>query len=156
MNKNGLFLSMAVMFASEAALAQSGGNPDLTVQQSEQFGSYVVDANGRPLYMFTADTQGQGGTQAKSSCQDQCAKAWPPLVIQGQPRVGNNLRQDLVSTFQRQDGQTQVTYGGWPLYYYAKDQGGSNSVKGQDVHGFGGEWYLVSPDGTKNRKKQQQ
>lgn len=157
MNKHALFFSMlAAATFTGTTVAQSGDKADLTVKQSSQFGNYVADASGRPLYMFTSDTQGQGSSQAKSSCQDQCAKAWPPLTVQGQPQVGSELQQDLVSTLQRQDGQMQVTYGGWPLYYFAKDKGGSDAVEGQDVHGFGGEWYLVSPDGSKNEKKQQQ
>lgn len=40
----------------------------------------------------------------------------------------------------------QVSYGGWPLYNYVKDQGPGQTT-GQDIEGFGGEWYLVSPSG---------
>jgi predicted lipoprotein with Yx(FWY)xxD motif len=42
----------------------------------------------------------------------------------------------------------QVTYGGWPLYYFVQDQGPGEAT-GQDKHGFGGEWYLVTPAGEK-------
>ena len=137
-----------------SAIAQSG-EADLQVKQSEQFGEYIVDADGGALYMFTTDTQGQCSSQARSSCEDQCLKIWPSYTIQGEPTVGDQLQEDLVSTFQRADGQTQVTYGGWPLYYFSKDSN-ANAPQGQDVHGFGGEWYLVAPDGTKIEKKQQQ
>ncbi|HVS66156.1 MAG TPA: hypothetical protein VMT85_21940, partial [Thermoanaerobaculia bacterium] len=54
----------------------------------------------------------------------------------------------LLGTLQRRDGSTQVTYGGWPLYTYAQDAG-PDSIEGQDVHGSGGEWYLVSPQGER-------
>lgn len=42
--------------------------------------------------------------------------------------------------------RAELTYGGWPLYYFEKDRG-SGTARGQDVHGFGAEWYLVTPSG---------
>ncbi len=46
----------------------------------------------------------------------------------------------------RKDGRRQVTYNGWPLYTFVKDTAPGNTA-GQDVEGFGGEWYLVTPEG---------
>ena len=46
----------------------------------------------------------------------------------------------------------QVTYNGWPLYYFVKDKQAGEAT-GQDVKGFGGEWYLVKPQGTKLESK---
>lgn len=150
-----LSLLAAVAFAGPA-LAQSEGSVQLSEQTTSGYGGYVADGQGRTLYMFTTDTQGQGDTQAKSSCQDKCAEAWPPLTLEsGKPQVGEQLQEDLVDTFQREDGSTQVTYGGWPLYYFVKDQA-PGEVNGQDVHGFGGEWYLVAPDGSKNEQQPEQ
>ncbi|HET7369745.1 MAG TPA: hypothetical protein VFK45_02780 [Gammaproteobacteria bacterium] len=40
----------------------------------------------------------------------------------------------------------QVTYNGWPLYYYAGDKK-PGDTRGQDKKGFGAEWYLISPEG---------
>jgi predicted lipoprotein with Yx(FWY)xxD motif len=42
----------------------------------------------------------------------------------------------------------QVVYNQHPLYYFVKDQGPGQTA-GQDVHGFGGEWYLLTPEGEK-------
>lgn len=150
-----LFLSAAIAatFAGPA-LAQSSDEAKLTARQAEGYGTYVADAEGKTLYLFTTDTQGKGDSQAQSTCHDQCAEVWPPLTVEGEPQVGDQLQQELVGTFQREDGQTQVTYGGWPLYYFVKDQA-PGDVNGQDVHGFGGEWYLVAPDGSKNEQQKQ-
>jgi predicted lipoprotein with Yx(FWY)xxD motif len=49
------------------------------------------------------------------------------------------------STITRTDGTTQVTYNGWPLYYYAKDQQAGDTTG----EGVGSVWYLVSPTGDK-------
>ncbi|MHB0774897.1 COG4315 family predicted lipoprotein [Halomonas sp. WWR20] len=146
---------IAAMAFTGTALAQSGGEVQLTAQQAQGYGTYVADAEGRTLYLFTTDTQGQGDSQASSSCQDKCAEVWPPLTTEGQPQAGNQLKQELLGSFQREDGQTQVTYGGWPLYYFVKDQQ-AGDVNGQDVHGFGGEWYLVTPEGSKNEQQKQE
>jgi predicted lipoprotein with Yx(FWY)xxD motif len=48
-------------------------------------------------------------------------------------------------TTKRTDGTTQVTYNGWPLYYFAKDKA-PGDVTGQ---GVGSVWYVVSAAGDK-------
>ena len=40
----------------------------------------------------------------------------------------------------------QATYNGWPLYYFAEDFV-AGDINGHDFEEFGGEWYLVTPDG---------
>lgn len=130
-----------------AAAAGETSQTRLMSAQSEEYGAYVADAEGRALYMFTADQQGADRTEARSDCYDACADAWPPLTAEGEPAVGSQLDRSLLGSLQREDGEMQVTYGGWPLYYFVRDQG-PDSVAGQGVQGFGGEWYLVSPDGT--------
>lgn len=125
----------------------------VTVQESQEYGPYLADAEGRALYMFTTDTQGQGQAEAKSSCHDACADAWPPLSAEeGDPQAGERAQGDLLDTMQREDGSTQVTYNGWPLYYFVKDTG-PGETQGQDVHGFGGEWYLLTPQGEEVAEK---
>ncbi|MDZ7811542.1 MAG: hypothetical protein U5L11_17650 [Arhodomonas sp.] len=54
----------------------------------------------------------------------------------------------LLGAIKRKDGSRQVTYNGWPLYHFVKDQD-SGDTSGQDVEGFGAEWYLVAPSGAK-------
>ncbi len=54
----------------------------------------------------------------------------------------------MLATIQRRDGQVQVTYGGWPLYYWMEDAQPGDTT-GQDIEDAGGEWYLVTPSGEK-------
>jgi predicted lipoprotein with Yx(FWY)xxD motif len=42
------------------------------------------------------------------------------------------------------DGTEQATYGGWPLYTFAKDTK-PGDVNGQDS---GGIWYVIGADGN--------
>jgi predicted lipoprotein with Yx(FWY)xxD motif len=112
----------------------------LEVRSSEEYGEYLADDQGRSLYLFKADNKNE------STCYDDCAEAWPPVLTGGKPEAGNNVKSSLVGTITRKDNKLQVTYNNWPLYYYKEDKG-AGQTKGQDVKGFGAEWYLVTPDG---------
>jgi predicted lipoprotein with Yx(FWY)xxD motif len=138
----------AVLLASAAVLpaeAQDSGTA-LEIRQSAKYGQYLVDGDGRSLYLFTADRQGQGSEAARSTCYDACATAWPPLTAKSVPEARGAVDQGLLSTIERGGGETQVTHNGWPLYYWVGDKG-QGQATGQDVKQFGGEWYLVTPSG---------
>jgi predicted lipoprotein with Yx(FWY)xxD motif len=126
--------------------------PEATIraEESQEYGQYLVDGNGRAVYMFTADTPGEGySADASSSCYDDCAQAWPPVLTRSTPvNAAMPVESEMIGTAERQDGTMQVTYGGWPLYYYVDDVG-QDAPTGQDVESFGGEWYLVKPDGER-------
>lgn len=129
--------------AAEQQTEQMAQNvAQLSVRSKEPYGQYLADQSGMALYMFTADTQGE-----KSACSDDCAAAWPPYFTTGEPMAGDEaVKADQLGTLQREDGTMQVTYNGWPLYYFVRDDA-AGATNGQDVEGFGGEWYLVGPDG---------
>jgi predicted lipoprotein with Yx(FWY)xxD motif len=106
-------------------------------------GSALVDGAGRTLYLFEADT----GTV--STCDGACAQVWPPLLTPGgAPSATGAVQGALVATSARTDGSTQVTYHGHPLYYFAGDKA-PGDAEGQDIHNFGGGWYVVTPAGDK-------
>lgn len=98
-------------------------------------GPILVDGDGNTLYLFTPDNQGE------SVCYDQCEAAWPPLVDDF--AAGDGIDAALLGTAPRADGTDQVTYNGWPLYYFANDTA-PGDVNGQGVNDV---WYVLSPDG---------
>jgi hypothetical protein len=53
----------------------------------------------------------------------------------------------LLGTIQRSDGKPQVTYNGHPLYGYQGDSS-AGDTNGQNIDGFGAEWYVLSPSGN--------
>lgn len=136
-----VFLVTAPVQAT-AQNAETGQAATVEVMEKEGIGSYLVDAEGRSLYIFTSDTT-QGST-----CYDACAQAWPPYTTQGRPEAGERVSADMLDTITREGGTTQVTYNGWQLYYFVKDTR-PGDIRGQDIEGFGAEWYLISPEGTK-------
>ena len=112
---------------------------------STKLGQILVDRTGRSLYLFAADT----GTQ--STCNSSaCVQYWPPLLTNGAPQAGTGVNASLLGTTRRQDGTTEVTYAGHPLYYFLADKK-AGDVTGQGVNGFGGPWYVVSPTGAQIR-----
>ncbi len=79
----------------------------------------VVDgASGLTLYQFASDTAGSG----KSACTAGCATTWPPMTVASgtTPSAGAGVSGTL-GTITRDDGTTQVTYNGRPLYHYSGD-----------------------------------
>src|SRR2546429_7822590 len=108
-------------------------------------GKVLVAANGRTLYLFTAD-KGK-----RSTCYGQCAGYWPPLLA-SKPSVGTGLKSSMLGTTKRKDGKLQVTYGGHPLYYFVQDKK-AGQVKGQGFVHFGGSWWVVSAAGKSIKAK---
>ena len=123
---------------SSSAVAMSA-KPALTLRNTA-FGRVLFDGNGRVLYAFTRDPRG-----GKSRCYGACAAAWPVYFAPKSLHVGKGLKQSLIGTVRRNGGRRQVTYNGWPLYYYVDDSVGEVSC--QNVDEFGGLWLVVRASG---------
>lgn len=148
MRVNTMASGVVALIAAASSVVAAEGTAEIGVGGSEDYGTFLSDGNGRAVYLFTADVQGEGDIKAQSNCYEECAKAWPPLLSEGEPEAGDGVDKSFLGTVKRKDGKMQVTYDGWPLYYFVKDKG-AGDVTGQDKHGFGGEWYLIRPDGTR-------
>jgi predicted lipoprotein with Yx(FWY)xxD motif len=120
------------------------GGANVNVSESTDFGSILVDGEGMSLYVFMADTQDSG----TSTCGDDdgCVTEWPPLLTDGDPVAGEGVDAALLGTITRDDGSTQVTYNGWPLYLFEEDTA-AGDTNGQGLEEFGGLWFLISPTG---------
>ena len=105
---------------------------------SSSLGDVLVDGAGTTLYMFDPDAQGA------STCYDECAINWPPLLLlTDEPIAGDGADQSLLGSVQRDDGGAQVTYAGWPLYYFIQDAA-PGDVNGQGVNGV---WWVLDAEG---------
>ncbi|MFO7543957.1 MAG: hypothetical protein R6W77_00510 [Trueperaceae bacterium] len=142
---------------------------ELSVGEHDALGSYLVDAEGRTLYVVV-DADGN-----PVPCEGACAEAWPPFLVKamGEGEMGDGDMGDgdmgdgdmgdgdmgdasmggtmvdasAIGTLQRPDGATQVTFAGHPLYYFVNDVL-PGEVNCQAVAQFGGTWYVLSPDGA--------
>jgi predicted lipoprotein with Yx(FWY)xxD motif len=105
-----------------------------------QFGEVLFDEDDRAIYLFDKETS------SKPRCYGDCAVAWPPVVTDGEPQAGGGVDRKLLGTTKRDDGTTQVTYGGHPLYYYVDDPPGE--VLCHNVEEFGGLWLVLDAGGN--------
>ncbi len=92
----------------------------------------LVGSNGMTLYTFDKDVAGSG----KSTCNDQCAKNWPPLNAVGMDSANGNY-----TIITRDDGSKQWAFKGKPLYFWSKDK-----VPGDITgDGFNKVWTIARP-----------
>ncbi len=119
------------------AAAGPSGPAHVVVGKTSKFSSLLVDDKGMTLYLYTKDTPNT------TTCYAKCPTAWPPLLTNGAPVAGDGADASKIGITTRTDGSTQVTYNGWPLYYFAKDSQAGDTT-GQSV---GSVWFVVSATG---------
>lgn len=104
-----------VFYASDGDTAPRGNG---------ELGSpFLTNRAGRTLYIFENDRPGAAG-RAESACEEGCLQAWPAWYAPADMSnliVPSDLDPTDLEWFSRDDGSRQVTYHGWPLYYFAQD-----------------------------------
>jgi predicted lipoprotein with Yx(FWY)xxD motif len=104
----------------------------------------LVDNKGMTLYMYDRDI-----SPNVSSCYDQCATAWPPLLVPNEAGLsifqGMGIDKSKIKLIRRADtDKFQVAYNGWPLYAWARDAKIGDTT-GQAV---GNVWWVLDGSGT--------
>src|ERR1700690_1733791 len=126
----------SVPAASSAAPA--GGNPAvMTATVGTQGMLLVAGANGMTVYTFSKDVANRG----TSDCTGACITRWPALTIPAgsTPAGGSGVTGTLGTITRADDGSTQVTYNGLPLYFFSGD-----AAPG-DANGIYSGWSAVKP-----------
>jgi len=111
--------------------------PVVQIAKDAKLGEILTDTRGMTLYRFANDAAGT------SSCYDQCAQNWPPLLVTAGKPIGPAGLAGQLGVTTRKDGSKQATYNGVPLYHFAKDQKPGDTT-GQNV---GNVWFVV-PEGN--------
>jgi predicted lipoprotein with Yx(FWY)xxD motif len=109
---------------------------------STDLGTFLVDGEGKTIYLFERDRG------PKSTCSGACLQQWPAVTTEGKPQASGGVKASMLGTSKRNDGTTQVTYAGHPLYYYAGDSA-AGDTNGQGLDAYGAEWYVLGSDGQK-------
>lgn len=100
-------------------------NAVFTTKSNSSVGQYLVAANGMALYTYGGDSSGM------SNVTGSLLASWPAYQDTG----STTGLPAGVSTIKRTDnGQTQYTYNGMPLYFFTADSTGQ--VAGNGVSGF--------------------
>ena len=132
-----LLVAASIPVAGASGSSEAGQTLKL---RNTRYGPILFDGRDRVLYGFTRDKRG-----GKSTCYGGCAAAWPVYFAKGKVRAMRGVKQSLIGTVRRRNGRLQVTYNGWPLYFYAHE--GPREVKCQNVNEFGGLWLVVKASG---------
>ncbi len=113
---------------------------DIHLDQNSTLGYHIVDKDGRTLYYFSDDVNGQ------SSCAGGCLTTWPIFYADsGTTTFSADLSSADFKTILTSGGVKQTTYKGWPLYYYAP--GGTAEVSGAEQgEGIGNIWFVAKPN----------
>jgi predicted lipoprotein with Yx(FWY)xxD motif len=130
-----LILLVLALLVASPAFAQ-GATPTVSLGDTKDFGKILVGKDGMSLYIYTPDPLND------SVCYDQCAKAWPPLTVDSADKltVADGIPGKF-ATIKRKDDTLQVTYNGFPLYYWFKDTKAGDTTG----HRVGHVWWVVPP-----------
>lgn len=91
---------------------------------------------GATLYRFTPDGKAHTATCVSSAC----LSLWRPVQnVQDMPALPKGMK-GAFAIVDRSDGTPQLTYDGWPLYYYTRDAS-PQDAKGQGLDGL---WFAVT------------
>lgn len=122
------FILVPFALAALTSVAFAAG-PFKTVKTSTK-GDVLAGEKGMTLYTFKNDKKDV------SNCNDDCAKAWPPLMADSKAKA-----EGAYSIITRKDGKKQWAKDGMPLYFFVKD------AKAGDVagDGFKGVWDAARP-----------
>jgi len=106
----------SVMYANAQLIGNDGNNylEDYTLGDGST--SYIVSLMGRTMYTFVNDRNGINNFTAQDFSNN---GVWPivEVPLNEIPSVLNNGDFGTIDVF----GRTQLTYKGWPLYYFGQD-----------------------------------
>jgi predicted lipoprotein with Yx(FWY)xxD motif len=120
--------------ASPEASPMAMGDTTVMTAETPELGTFLVDAEGMTLYLFTNDTEGV------SNCEGDCLANWPAFTAEDPLTLPEGVPGELTQ-IERSDGSMQVAYNGMPLYYWIGDKAPGDTT-GQ---GVGDVWFVVEP-----------
>jgi predicted lipoprotein with Yx(FWY)xxD motif len=128
--------SGAMTASPGAAAASTPAKPTIGVQTQGAHAPYLVGPNGHTLYVFAHDSSN------KSTCTGACQQNWPPLLLSGSEKASAvPAATGTLDVIDRPGTGRQVTYNGWPLYYFQADAA-PGDTKGDGVQGL---WKVATP-----------
>ncbi|GAB3986876.1 hypothetical protein GCM10028807_05220 [Spirosoma daeguense] len=129
-----------VMLASRQLVGNDGKNYTFDTKEGAGNSLFLTDSIGRTLYAFASDKKNKNNyTKADLSNN----ATWP--IFETSATIG-----EIPSVLKRSDfatitavGKTQLTYKGWPLYFFGPDENKRGNTKGVSVP-RPGVWPVVN------------
>jgi predicted lipoprotein with Yx(FWY)xxD motif len=123
-----------------SATATAAVDAPLVSLAETSLGQVLVAPNGFTLYAFDPDAAGT------PTCTAACAGNWPLYVVEdgAELTAGPGLDASMLDVVEHPEGDTMLSYGGWPLYFFAGDIA-PGDVNGQAVNDV---WWVIGADGN--------
>jgi predicted lipoprotein with Yx(FWY)xxD motif len=118
-----IFTALIIAGLASPALAEAPKTGETSA------GPALVDGKGMTLYTFDKDADG------KSNCSGGCAASWPPAVADASDTASGDF-----AIIKREDGASQWTHKGKPLYTWVNDAKAGDATGGS-VPG----WHVAKP-----------
>jgi len=143
----GLTLSVALVTSCGKSNNPEKPEPVIKLATNTMLGSYLTNSEGQALYIFLHDSNGA------NTCTGNCANLWPSVFRESltAQQLGKGLALSDFAQITTAGGEKQLTYKGWPLYYYAPVVNGQNvrELSGEtNGEGVGGVWFVAKPNYT--------
>jgi len=123
---------------TDAPASEAPAEATVLAEEVGDAGLILIDGETQlTLYIFTEDEANSGA----SACNEGCIAAWPALTVEAgeTPTGGDGVDAAKLGTITRDDGDTQVTYDGLPLYFFAQD------TQPGDLTGVYPMWETIAP-----------
>ncbi len=116
----------------------------IEIATNSTFGKILVNQDNQSMYFFANDVNGQ------RNCAGNCASVWPPVTGElYELELGANLDVADFATIAIENGLKQITYKGWPLYYFSTNGDGQLEPSGAtEGDGKNGTFHIAKPDYT--------
>ena len=130
-----IILLLVMIFAAVMPLAAQEDEGGLVNAGGDETLTYLVDAAGMTLYIFTNDEPGV------SNCSGECLANWPALTVSSMEEItaGEGVDGSRLGAIEAADGSYHVTYDDMPLYYFVADAA-PGDITGNEA---GGVWFIV-------------
>lgn len=105
-------------------------------------GQILVNGNDQAMYFFAEDVTGE------SNCSGGCADTWPAVTGDVYSlELGAGLDKADFGSIDAGYDEKQITYKGWPLYYFSPDGDGELEATKETLgEGKGGVFHVAKPD----------
>jgi predicted lipoprotein with Yx(FWY)xxD motif len=130
-----LAAGLATAVAPNIAAAATSSATATTIETAKNSKLGTILVSGTTVYALKS---------AKAACTATCQKTWKPVVLpsgMSAAAAGNGVDASKLGTKALAEGELQITYGGKPLYWSAKDKS-AGSVKGASSDKWG-KWAPV-------------
>jgi predicted lipoprotein with Yx(FWY)xxD motif len=133
---DGLIKQFPAKFNSNTVGWENYKEPSIKVMSDATLGNIIVAHNNMTLYTTNNDSKNM------SNCYGVCAQNWPPFTLaeKEKPVKNQKIKGDL-KIIKRTDGMMQVSYKGWPLYFWIGDKKEGDTTG----NGVNGVWSVVTP-----------